>query len=100
MEAIEKPPAGFGTPLKAFEAALKHEKHVTSLINKLVDLARSESDHATDAFLQWFVTEQVEEEANAAKIVDDLKMVGDAPHGLFMLDKQLGARGGPSGEED
>ena len=92
LQAIEKPPTDFGAPLEVFEEVLKHEKHVTSLIHALVQLARSESDYATEGFLQWFVAEQVEEEANATKIVEDLKMIGDARHALFMIDRQLGQR--------
>lgn len=92
LQAIDKPPTDFGAPLEVFEEVLKHEKHVTSLIHALVQLARSESDYATEGFLQWFVAEQVEEEANATKIVEDLKMIGDARHALFMIDRQLGQR--------
>jgi ferritin len=65
---------------------------VTGLINDLVNLAIEEKDHATNTFLQWFVTEQVEEEASAGVIVNKLKLMGDAPGGLFMLDRELGAR--------
>ena len=65
LEAIAKPETTWATPLAAFEAVLKHEEHVTSLINNLVDLAISEKDHASNNFLQWFVAEQVEEEASA-----------------------------------
>lgn len=99
LDAIEKPPASFGSPVKAFEETLKHERLVTSLINKLVDLARSESDHATENFLQWFVAEQVEEEATADAILGKLKLIGDHPNGLFMMNEKLGARaaGGAAG---
>ena len=92
LQAIEGPPTEWETPLAAFEAAYKHEQHVTSLINKLVDLAASESDHATHIFLQWFVTEQVEEEANADAVVQQLKLVGDSVQGLFMVDRELAQR--------
>jgi ferritin len=76
----------------AFEAIFKHEQHVTSLINDLVDLAISEKDHATNIFLQWFVTEQVEEEASVGAVVEKLRMVQDNPSGLFMMDAELGKR--------
>ncbi len=92
LEAVEKPPVDFGSPLQAFERVLKHEKHVTSLIHNLVKLARNESDFAAENFLQWFVAEQVEEEAAATKIVEELKMIGDAKHALFMMDRHLGSR--------
>ncbi len=92
FEAIAKPEAKFASPLAVFEATLKHEKYVTSCIHNLVELARGEKDYATEMFLQWFVTEQVEEEANASKLVHDLNMVKDAPGGMFMMDRQLGQR--------
>jgi len=92
LEAVGKPPVDFGSPLQAFEQVLKHEKHVTSLIHNLVKLARNESDFAAENFLQWFVAEQVEEEAAATKIVEELKMIGDAKHALFMMDRHLGSR--------
>jgi len=101
LEAIDKPPATYQAPLKAFEAALKHEQLVTKSINKLVDLAKEESDHATVTFLQWFVSEQVEEEATADSIVQKLKLVGNAGPGIFMMDRELGQRrasGGGSAE--
>lgn len=92
LTSIAAPPAKWDTALAAFEDAYKHETHVTALINKLVDLAGSEKDHATNVFLQWFVKEQVEEEASASEIVHQLKMIGDSKQGLFMLDRHLGAR--------
>ena len=61
-------------------------------IFKLKDLARSESDHATDVFLEWFVTEQVEEEANARAVIDQLRMVEGNKNGLFMIDRELAGR--------
>jgi ferritin len=78
--------------LAAFEAAYKHECHISECINKLVDLARAESDHATENFLQWFVTEQVEEEASFGAILERLRMVGEAPSPLLMMDRELGQR--------
>jgi ferritin len=65
---------------------------VTGLIHKLVDLARAENDHAAEVFLAWFVTEQVEEEANAGEIVEKLKMIKDHSQGLLMMDAQLAKR--------
>ena len=92
FEALEKPPADFGKPEKVFEEVLKHERKVTRLINALVELARDEKDYATDNFLQWFVAEQVEEEATADGILQKLKMIGEHPHGIFMMNAKLGER--------
>jgi len=92
LTAIAAPPAKWESAQAAFEAAYKHECHVTSLINELVDLAGAENDHASAVFLQWFVNEQVEEEANASEILHQLKMIGDSKQGLFMLDRHLAQR--------
>ena len=78
--------------MHVFEATLAHEQMVTGRINKLVDLALELSDHATDNFLRWFVTEQVEEEDSADSIRQQLKLIGDNGQGLLMLDRELGAR--------
>jgi ferritin len=92
LMAIAKPPTEFGSPLEMFEKTLEHEKFVTKSINNLVGLAVEEKDHATQIFLQWFVTEQIEEEANDNKIISKLKLVGNEGKGLFMIDKELAAR--------
>lgn len=92
LSAIDGPEIKWESPTDVFEATLKHEQHVTSLINKLVDLALSESDHATNTFLQWFVTEQIEEEASADAALRTLKRMGNAAGGLFMLDRELSQR--------
>ena len=92
LAAIAAPQAEWATPLAAFEAVLAHEEKVTGLINGLVALAAEEKDNATSVLLQWFVTEQVEEEKNADAIVAQLKMVGDKPHALIMLDRALAQR--------
>lgn len=92
LEAIAKPETNWTSPLAVFEAVLKHEEHVTSLINDLVDLAISEKDHASNNFLQWFVSEQVEEEASAGEVVERLKLIKDNTSGLFMMDAELGKR--------
>ena len=80
------------SPLEAFRAAYKHEQYITGLINDLVQLARDENDNAASIFLQWFVTEQVEEEANTSKVAQMLERIGDSGHGLFMMDQKLGVR--------
>lgn len=92
LKAIDTPPAEWESPLDVHQATYKHEQKVTSLINKLVDLAIKENDHATKGFLQWFVDEQVEEEASADEIVQQLKMIKDSTGALFMIDHHLGAR--------
>ena len=92
LKAIDGPPSQWDSPLAAFEAAYKHEQKVTGLIGELVNKAIEEKDHATNNFLQWFVTEQVEEEASADQVVQKLKLVDKAPGGLYMLDKELGQR--------
>jgi ferritin len=95
LTAIEAPETDWESPLAVFEQTLEHEQLVTSLINKLVDLAIAESDHATNNVLQWFIAEQVEEEASADGVVQQLKLMADAPGGLFMLDRELGGRAAP-----
>jgi ferritin len=95
LTAIDAVETEWDSTLAVFEATYEHECHVTSLINGLMDLAIKESDHASNAFLQWFVTEQVEEEDTALGIVEQLKMVGDARGALFLLDRELGQRGAP-----
>jgi ferritin len=90
--SMEKPQTDWKSPLAAFEDAYKHEQKITGLIKNLADMAVAEKDHATNNFLHWFVTEQVEEEASAIDIVQKLKMVGDSTPGLMMLDNILGTR--------
>jgi ferritin len=92
LDGIDKPPAEWKSPLAVFEAAYKHEQKVTGLINGLVELAAKENDHATGIFLQWFVTEQVEEEKNASEIVGKLQAIKDSAGSMYMLDKELGKR--------
>ena len=92
LTPIKGPGTEWESPLAAFEAAYKHECYISGCINKLVDLARSEGDHATEAFLTWFVTEQVEEEASADAVVQNLKLAGNAGNGLFMIDREMAQR--------
>jgi ferritin len=89
---IAGPPTEWPSLLAAFEQICEHEAHVTSLINNLMDLALELRDHATTSFLQWYVDEQVEEEATAGEIAAKLRLVGDNPQGLFMIDQELAAR--------
>jgi len=92
LAALEAPPPRWDSPLAAFEDARSHERKVTSMINSLVDLAIEERDHASNAFLQWFVTEQVEEEASTDEVVQKLKLAGQDGSGLFMIDQELATR--------
>ncbi|MBE7558315.1 ferritin [bacterium] len=92
LTAIDAPETAWKSPLAVFEATCKHEAHVTSLIHNLVNLAKAEKDHATESFLIWFVNEQVEEEDTAQQIVAKLKLVKDAPSGIFLMDRELGMR--------
>jgi len=92
LSPIEGPPIKWSSPLAAFENAYQHEQKVTGLINDLVNLAIAEQDHATNNFLQWFVSEQVEEEASADEVVQKLKLIGKDSGGLFMLDRELAQR--------
>ena len=78
-----------------FEDTLQHEQKVTGFINELVEIAMEERDHATQIFLQWFVTEQVEEEENVGSVLEQLKLLGDARQGLFMMDRELASRQAP-----
>lgn len=97
--AMDAPPEEWDSPLAAFENALEHERVVTGRINDLVARAAEAKDHATFNFLQWFVAEQVEEEAGVEDIIQKLKMVDGAPGGMFVLDRELGARTLEGGEE-
>jgi ferritin len=92
LGAIQEPPKEWTSTVEAFEASLEHEKYISGRINDLVNLAIEEKDHATNNFLQWFVSEQVEEEDSVGQVVDKLKLMGQAAGGIFMLDRELGQR--------
>ena len=92
LTEIEAPPTQWDSPLAVFEHVYQHEQMVTGLINKLVDLAISLSDHATNNFLQWYVAEQVEEEESASGVLQKVKLAGDDSSGLIMLDQELSTR--------
>lgn len=92
LTALEGPKTEWKNARDAFAGALEHERYISGRINKLVALARDENDYASDAFLQWFVNEQVEEEATADLIVQQLTLIGDSTNGLFMMDHQLAKR--------
>jgi len=93
LQPIPQPEVEFSSPLDVFKQTLAHEKKVTSLILAIYAEAVAQNDVAAQIFLQWFVNEQVEEEANASQIVDILTKIGDSAGGLYQLDHQLGKRG-------
>jgi ferritin len=92
LEAIAKPDGTWKSPLAAFEAALKHECHITSCLNELYNRAVKAGDNAAAIFLTWFINEQVEEESSANDVVQKLKLAQGAAGALFMIDQELGAR--------
>lgn len=92
LTQIKDPPDEWESPVALFEHVYKHEQMVTGLINNLVDLAVDLGDHATNNFLQWYVAEQVEEEESSGGVLKKVKIAGDSPSGLFMLDNELGQR--------
>jgi ferritin len=95
LTAIDTPPTDWDSPLAVFEDTLQHEQKVTGFINELVEIAMEEHDHATQIFLQWFVTEQVEEEESVGRVLEQLKLLGDARQGLFMMDREMASRQAP-----
>jgi len=92
LQPIDGPKTEWSSPTAPFADGLEHEGKVTALINNLVDLAIKERDHATATFLDWFVNEQVEEEANADAVLRQLKLIGGEGNGLFMIDRELATR--------
>ena len=93
LAAIQQPPAEYGSALQLFEKVLEHEQLVTASIHALYALAVKEQDYPAQVMLQWFVTEQVEEEKNASQVVEQLKAVGESKTSLMLLDRHLGKRG-------
>jgi len=107
LQAIERPKSTWNSPLDAFNAALDHEKFITGRIDELAKIADEENDRAAGIMLQWFVTEQVEEEDSVAKVINALQLVGEKGPGPLMLDRELGQRSASpfpptyqAGEED
>lgn len=92
LQTVEAPPVDWDTPLACFEAALAHEKMMTEGINTLANLAIDERDHATNNLMQWYIAEQVEEEATVDDICAKLRLVGKDGAGLFMIDRELKQR--------
>jgi len=100
LKALSQPQKEWASPLEAYKAAYNHERFITDKINDLVKLAAEEKDHAAGIMLQWFVTEQVEEESSTLKVVDLLERIGDSGHGLIMADRELGTRSAPAESEE
>lgn len=98
--ALDAPQVSWESPSTAVEAVLKHEQHISARINKIVDLATSENDHATTVMMHWYVNEQVEEEATADTLFHQVKMVESSPHGLLMIDRELSGRPAPAAAAD
>ena len=96
LKAIAEPPSAWESPVAAFEASLEHEQYMTKSINGLAELAMSEKDFATNNLLQWYITEQVEEEASVDDILKKLAMMGTTGPGLFMMDRELLGRAAPA----
>lgn len=92
LEAIAKPQTTWKDEVDIFTETLKHEQHITSRINHLVEIAHAEKDHASATFLQWFVNEQVEEEANVNEILGELKLIAGNGYALLMIDRELKQR--------
>ncbi|HKP30630.1 MAG TPA: ferritin [Gemmatimonadales bacterium] len=92
LEAIPEPGSKWKTALEVFDAARKHEAMVSSSINDLYSRATAEKDYASQVMLQWFITEQVEEEKTSTSLAERLRLVGDSATGLIILDRQLGER--------
>ena len=93
LGAIEQPPAKWKSPMEAFEQSLGHERMITASIGKINDLAAKENDPATQVMLQWFISEQVEEEKNAELNVQQFKMIEAHETAVYILDHQMGKRG-------
>lgn len=100
VPALEQPPVKFKSVKAVFEEILKHEIKVTNEINKLVEITLKEKDYTTHNFLQWYVSEQIEEEAMARNVVDKLKLIGDDKGGLYFFDRDMSGIGGGGKEAD
>ena len=92
LKAIAAPPVEFGSPVSVFEKVLAHEQHITERIAKLYELALAEKDYPAQILLQWYINEQVEEEASATSILEKLKLIPENSGALFYIDKELGGR--------
>lgn len=92
LQALQAPPVEYGTMVALFEDVLAHEHYITKSINDLYELAGAEKDYAAQIFLQWFIEEQVEEEASVSEVLDKMRMIPESSSGIFYFDKALGKR--------
>jgi ferritin len=92
LKKIDAPGEPWKSALDVFNATYKHEKEITKSIDEIAGIALSEKDYATFNFLQWFISEQVEEESTALRILDKIKLIGDNKTGLFFIDRELAGR--------
>ncbi|MBQ1932940.1 MAG: ferritin [Muribaculaceae bacterium] len=92
LKPIDAVETEWATPLDAFKATLEHERKVTAMINNLYALAEAEHDYATREMLNWFISEQVEEEESAQQLIDKFTLIGNDGMGIYMLDQELAAR--------
>jgi len=99
LQEIKAPPKSWQTALEVFEYAFQQEKKISTEIHSLVDMSLEHRDHASNTFLQWFVTEQVEEEATISGLIDTLKLVGSDGNGLFLMNRDLAQRSFKNTEE-
>ena len=97
LQDLKQLKTDWSSPLEAFQNALEHERFISGKINDLTTIAREEKDYASEPLLAWFTDEQIEEEASAGKVVDELGMIGEDKSALLMLDRELGARSYPPG---
>jgi len=97
LQDLKQLKTDWSSPLEAFQNALEHERFISGKINDLTTIAREEKDYASEPLLAWFTDEQIEEEASAGKVVDELGMIGEDKSALLMLDRELGARSFPPG---
>jgi ferritin len=97
QQDIEQPPFKYDNLQKMFQDILKHEQYITASINELYHLATTEKDYTTANFLQWFITEQLEEEGLVKGILDSMALAGNDKSGLFLIDKELAAKAVPAG---
>jgi ferritin len=93
LQPLAGPPTEFKTSLDVFQQVKQHEEKVTKSINDLYGLAVDDRDYASQVFLEWFITEQVEEEKNSSQVLESVRRVGDNQAALVMLDRELGQRG-------
>lgn len=92
LGAIDQPPSAFSSSTDVFDRALQHEQYVTKCLYEIMDITKEARDHTTEIFLQWFITEQAEEEENMGRVLKRLKLVKEDSAGLFIMDSELAQR--------